>query len=113
MKASHRPRCGASWFDKLTMKRFPPVHSGSDAGANMVATTVSHRSRVSPRVTAAIRARRQRFYWWMLGPALAVLMVLTLAPTLFIMVASLTPLDLTRPDTIWNFARPLENYRLL
>ena len=82
----------------------------------MVATAVPDRSRaplVAARAAMAIRAQRQRFYWWMLGPALAVLMAVTLAPTLFLIVASLTPLDLTRPDTIWNFARPLENYRLL
>ncbi len=82
----------------------------------MVATTVPHRprTRIGPgRVTTAIRGQRQRFYWWMLGPALAVLLAVTLAPTLFLIVASLTPLDLTRPETMWNFARPLENYRLL
>ncbi len=30
MKASHGLGCGASWFDKLTMKRFPHSRSGSE-----------------------------------------------------------------------------------
>ena len=48
-----------------------------------------------------------------LTPALAVLAAVTLAPALFLLVTSLTPLDLTRPDTAWDFRRPLGNYALL
>ncbi len=48
-----------------------------------------------------------------LAPSLAVLALVTLAPALFLVVSSLTPLDLTRPDTVGDFSRPLENYRLM
>jgi len=56
---------------------------------------------------------RRRFYWHLLWPTLAVLMVVTLAPTLYLVVTSLTPLNLTLPQTAWDFSRPLVNYRLL
>ena len=46
-------------------------------------------------------------------PSLAVLVVVTLLPTLYLLVTSFTPLDLTQPETAWNFASPLVNYRLL
>jgi len=46
-----------------------------------------------------------------LAPSLAVLALVTLAPALFLIVSSLTPLDLTRPDTVGDFSRPFENYR--
>lgn len=48
-----------------------------------------------------------------LTPALAVLSAVTLAPAVFLLVTSLTPLDLTRPDTAWDFRQPLGNYTLL
>jgi multiple sugar transport system permease protein len=56
---------------------------------------------------------QRRFYWYCLWPALAVLIVVTLAPTLYLLVTSFTPLDLTQPQTAWNFATPLLNYELL
>ncbi|MEM8947893.1 MAG: sugar ABC transporter permease [Pseudomonadota bacterium] len=56
---------------------------------------------------------RQRFYMRLLWPTLAVLMVVTLLPTIYLIVTSLTPLDLTRPETAWNFSNPLNNYELL
>ncbi|MGH1483292.1 MAG: carbohydrate ABC transporter permease [Geminicoccales bacterium] len=56
---------------------------------------------------------RQRFYMRLLWPTLAVLMVVTLLPTLYLLVTSFTPLDLTRPETAWNFSTPLNNYQLL
>ena len=56
---------------------------------------------------------RQRFYMRLLWPTLAVLMVVTLLPTVYLIVTSFTPLDLTRPETAWNFAKPLGNYGLL
>ena len=56
---------------------------------------------------------RQRFYMRLLWPTLAVLMVITLLPTIYLIVTSLTPLDLTRPETAWNFTAPLNNYQLL
>jgi multiple sugar transport system permease protein len=69
---------------------------------------------------ASARARRAgfdrakaRFFMLCLAPSLAVLAVITLAPAIFLLVSSLTPLDLTRPDTVGDFSRPLENYRLM
>jgi multiple sugar transport system permease protein len=57
--------------------------------------------------------QRHRFYWHMLIPALAVLIAVTLAPTVFLLATSLTPLDLTRPATIGDFTHPARNYWLL
>jgi multiple sugar transport system permease protein len=56
---------------------------------------------------------RRRFYWYLLWPTLVVLMVVTLLPTLYLIVTSFTPLNLTLPDTAWDFRRPLINYQLL
>jgi multiple sugar transport system permease protein len=56
---------------------------------------------------------QRRFYWYCLWPTLIVLMVITLLPTLYLLVTSFTPLDLTRPDTAWDFSKPLLNYELL
>jgi len=56
---------------------------------------------------------RRRFYWYLLWPTLAVLMVVTLAPTLYLVVTSFTPLNLTLPQTAWDFSQPLVNYGLL
>lgn len=56
---------------------------------------------------------RTRFTWYLLLPTLGVLMVVTLLPTLYLIVTSFTPLDLTRPETRWNFSQPLLNYELL
>jgi multiple sugar transport system permease protein len=49
----------------------------------------------------------------MLMPALAVLFAVTVAPTLFLLVTSLTPLDLTKPETTADFRAPLRNFALL
>ncbi len=46
-------------------------------------------------------------------PAAVVLGMVTIAPTLYLLITSLTPLDLTRPETRWDFSRPLSNYTLL
>src|SRR5919106_169539 len=56
---------------------------------------------------------RRRFYWYLLWPTLAVLIVVTLLPTLYLIVTSFTPLNLTLPGTAWNFSQPLVNYGLL
>ncbi len=66
--------------------------------------------------TAPIAARgfedqRRRFYDLMLLPALAALVVVTLLPTLYLLVVSFTPLDLTRPGTAWDFSTPFAQYR--
>jgi multiple sugar transport system permease protein len=64
-------------------------------------------ARARPRLNRA----RDRFYLLCVAPSLAVLAVITLAPALYLLVTSFTPLDLTRPDTAWNFSRPFANYR--
>ena len=56
---------------------------------------------------------QRRFYWYCLWPALGVLALVTLLPTLYLLVTSFTPLDLTQPATAWNFSQPLLNYELL
>ena len=56
---------------------------------------------------------RQRFYWWCLWPALMVLVLVTLAPTVYLFLISFTPLDLTRPETSWDFSSPFGQYKLI
>lgn len=54
--------------------------------------------------------QRTRFFWILLSPALAVLAVVTIAPFLFLFSTSLTPLNLARPATWWDFSAPLANF---
>lgn len=64
--------------------------------------------------TAAGFARQQRrFFAWCIAPSLAVLAVITLLPSLYLLATSFTQLSLTRPETLWDFSRPLESYRQL
>lgn len=65
----------------------------------------------SPRATFA--ARQRRFFAYCLAPSLAVLAVITLLPSLYLLATSFTPLNLTRPETQWNFSHPLQSYREL
>jgi multiple sugar transport system permease protein len=81
-----------------------------------VATTLTVRHEHPIRGAAGrekLAPERQRFYWRMLMPALAVLFAVTVAPTLFLLVTSLTPLDLTKPETTAEFSQPLRNFALL
>ncbi len=55
--------------------------------------------------------RQQRFFVWCVAPSLAVLALITLLPSLYLLVTSFTQLNLTRPETQWNFSQPLESYR--
>lgn len=57
--------------------------------------------------------QRRRFFALCLAPSLAVLAIVTLLPALYLLATSFTPLDLTRPETQWNFATPARNYGLL
>ena len=54
--------------------------------------------------------RRERVFVVLLLPALLVLAVVTLAPFAFLLLTSLTPLNLARPATWWDFSRPLANF---
>ncbi len=66
----------------------------------------------SPLPRSRARRRSPRWRLW-LAPSLAVLAAVTLAPALYLVVTSLTPLSLTRPETARDFSQPLGNYGLL
>ena len=57
-----------------------------------------------------ISSVQRRFYLWCVAPSLAVLAVVTLLPSLYLLATSFTPLNLTRPETQWDFSRPLISY---
>ena len=52
--------------------------------------------------------RRERVYVALLSPALVVLAVVTLAPFAFLLLTSLTPLNLARPATWLDTSQGLE-----
>jgi len=56
---------------------------------------------------------QHRFFVFCVAPSLAVLAVITLLPALYLLVTSFTPLNLTRPETAWDFSDPLVSYRQL
>lgn len=59
-------------------------------------------------------ARTQhRFFMLCVAPSLAVLAIITLLPALYLLATSFTPLNLTRPETQWDFSEPLISYRQL
>ncbi|MBS0524632.1 MAG: sugar ABC transporter permease [Proteobacteria bacterium] len=63
-------------------------------------------------MTKAIKAQH-RFFVFCVAPSLAVLAVITLLPSLYLLVTSFTPLNLTRPETAWDFSEPLVSYSAL
>ena len=54
--------------------------------------------------------QRRRAFLLGLLPALVVLVAITVAPAIYLVVTSLTPLDLTRPETGLDFSNPARNY---
>lgn len=54
--------------------------------------------------------RRDRELVRGLAPALVVLAVLTVVPGIYLVLTSLTPLNLAVPGTEWDFSQPLGNY---
>jgi multiple sugar transport system permease protein len=56
---------------------------------------------------------QHRFFVFCVAPSLAVLAVITLLPALYLLATSFTPLNLTRPETQWDFSEPLISYRQL
>lgn len=54
--------------------------------------------------------QRRRAFFWGLAPALLVLAVITIAPAIYLFLTSLTPLNLTMPQTAWDFSAPHYNY---
>jgi multiple sugar transport system permease protein len=65
-----------------------------------------------PRPVGFSRQQR-RFFVLCVAPSLAVLAVITLVPSLYLLATSFTQLNLTRPETLWDFSQPLESYRQL
>jgi multiple sugar transport system permease protein len=61
------------------------------------------------RATGVARAQH-RFFMFCVAPSLAVLAVITLLPSLYLLVTSFTPLNLTRPETQWDFSEPFVSY---
>jgi multiple sugar transport system permease protein len=53
---------------------------------------------------------RRRAFLLGLAPALVVLAAVTLLPAIYLLVTSMTPLDLTRPETRLDFSSPAGNY---
>jgi multiple sugar transport system permease protein len=64
----------------------------------------------APAATASWIERRDRELVWGLAPALAVLAALTVAPAIYLVLTSLTPLNLAVPGTEWDFSQPMGNY---
>ena len=60
-----------------------------------------------------IARQQHRFFAWCVAPSLAVLAVITLLPSLYLLATSFTQLNLTRPETLWDFSQPFESYRQL
>jgi multiple sugar transport system permease protein len=54
--------------------------------------------------------QRQRSFMAGLAPALLVLALITIAPAIYLVLISLTPLNLTMPNTAWDFSSPAANY---
>jgi multiple sugar transport system permease protein len=72
------------------------------------------RSRRTARATLP-RWRREQGRAFALGllPALLVLAAITLGPTLYLVITSLTPLDPVHPQSATDFSDPARNYRAL
>lgn len=60
-----------------------------------------------------IAKQQHRFFAFCVAPSLAVLAIITLLPSLYLLATSFTPLNLTRPETLWDFSQPFESYRQL
>ena len=63
--------------------------------------------------SAGFSRQQHRFFVFCVAPSLAVLALITLLPALYLLATSFTPLNLTRPETQWDFSQPLESYRQL
>jgi multiple sugar transport system permease protein len=55
-------------------------------------------------------AQRQRSFLLGIAPAVLVLALITIAPAIYLVLTSLTPLNLTLPGTAWDFSAPAGNY---
>jgi len=66
-----------------------------------------------PERSAGFYRQQHRFFAFCVAPSLAVLALITLLPSLYLLATSFTQLNLTRPETQWDFSQPLESYRQL
>ena len=66
-----------------------------------------------PERSASFSRQQHRFFVFCVAPSLAVLALITLLPALYLLATSFTQLNLTRPETQWDFSQPLESYRQL
>jgi len=57
--------------------------------------------------------QQQRFFWLLVSPVLIVLAIITLLPMIYLLVVSLTPLNMTKPGSGADFSAPLANYAVL
>ena len=69
--------------------------------------------RRAPAALPHWRREQARAFATGLAPALFVLAVITLGPTVYLMVTSLTPLDRVHPHSVLDFSDPLGNYQTL
>src|ERR1700742_1715702 len=60
-----------------------------------------------------IARTQHRFFMFCVAPSMAVLAIITLLPALYLLATTFTPLNLTRPETLWDFSEPLISYRQL
>jgi multiple sugar transport system permease protein len=65
------------------------------------------------RKSQSFARQQHRFFAFCVAPSLAVLALITLLPALYLLATSFTPLNLTRPETQWDFSQPLESYSQL
>ena len=65
---------------------------------------------VTRRRKGGWEAQRRRAFMLGLAPALLVLGAITIAPGIYLFLTSLTPLNLTMPNTAWDFSFPHGNY---
>ena len=69
--------------------------------------------RKAPADTRSYERQRQAFARQALAPSLVFLVLVAGAPTLFLLLTSLTPATLINPGSLTDYADPLRNYRLL
>ena len=68
---------------------------------------------MAPLSGRSLRQSRRLFLCFCLAPTLALLAVITLLPLIYLLLTSFTPLNLTNPNSQWNFSNPLVNYAAL
>src|ERR1051326_353033 len=100
-----RLEAGAGAGDRGHQEGRPPRRS-----MTLAATAAESAAAPHPR---SLRRQRRRFLLFCLAPALAVLIIVTLAPMAYLLLTSFTPLNLTNPASEWDFRQPLLNYELL